>query len=88
MFKVISNQLENCYDMRNTIINEINFCNVKKMNCVFTSNHYGIKCVSHLLQLEPCNDMWYTIIKAINFSKIEWSGPLCWSWAIQRKKMS
>ena len=55
---MISDKLENCYDMKNTIVNEINFCNA--MNCVFMfiiNNHYGIKCVSNLLQLEPCNDM-------------------------------
>ena len=48
------------------------------------SYHYGIKCVSNLLQLEPCNDMclvisdimadyndmWNTIIKAIIFLKM------------------
>ena len=56
MFKVISDKLENCYD-RNTILNEINFCNAKEINIVFMliiSNK--IKCVN-LLQLEPCNDM-------------------------------
>ena len=35
MFKVISDKLENCYDMRNTIVNEINFCNAKNLNCAF-----------------------------------------------------
>ena len=48
----------------NTIINEINFSNAKKMNCALMfmlSNHYGIKCVSNLLQLEPCNDMFKVV---------------------------
>ena len=84
MLKVISELLAKCYDVWNTIINEINFYNAKKMNCAMMfiiSNHYGIKCVSNLLQLEPCNDMfkvisdimehsydiWNTIINAINF---------------------
>ena len=60
MFKVISDKLENCYNVRNTIINEINFYNAKKMNCAMMfiiSNHYGIKCVSNLLQIEPCNEV-------------------------------
>ena len=49
-----SDKLENCHDMRNTIINEMQ-C---KENLIFIlSNHYGIKCVSNLLQLEPCNDI-------------------------------
>ena len=60
MFKVIFDLLASCYDAWNTIINEINFCNAKKMNCAFmfiTTNHYGIKCVRTLLQLELCNYM-------------------------------
>ena len=84
MFKVISDVMAHCYDMWNTIITAINFCNAKKMNCALMfiiSNHYGIKCLSNLLQLEPCNvmfkvisdimahwyDMWNSIVIAINF---------------------
>ena len=99
MFKVISDLLANCYDVWNTIINEIIFCNAKKMNCALMfiiSNHYGIKCVSNLLQLEPCNDMfkvisdimehcydlWITIIRAMNFwNRKKMNCALCLSWA-------
>ena len=62
----------------------INFCIRKKMIWALMfiiSNHYGIKCLSNLLQLEPCNDMfkvisdiiphwnnlWNTIVIDINF---------------------
>ena len=85
MFKVISDMKAHCYDMWNTIITAINFCNAKKLNCalmLITSNHYGILCVSNLLQIEPCNemfkvisdmvhcyDMWSTIINAIRNGK-------------------
>ena len=72
------------YDLWNTIVIAINFCNAKKMNCALMfiiSNHYGIKCLSNLLQLETCNvmfkvisdimahwyDMWNSIDIAINF---------------------
>ena len=37
MFKVISDMLADRYDMRNTIIIAINFCNAKKMNCALIS---------------------------------------------------
>ena len=84
MFKVISDIMAHWYDMWNSIVIAINFCNAKKMICALMfiiSNHYGIKCVSNLLQLEPCNDMfkvisdimahcydmWNTIITEINF---------------------
>ena len=85
MFKAISYIMAHCYDMWNTTITAINFCNATKVNWALLfiiSNHYGIKCVSNLVQLEPCNDMisdimahcydmWNTIIKAINFCKNE-----------------
>ena len=81
MFKVISEILEHWYEMWNTIVITINFCNVKKMICDFMfiiSNHYRIKCLCNLLQLELCNVMfkvisdlmphwWNKIVIAINF---------------------
>ena len=84
MLKVISDIMAYWYDMWNTFVIAINFCNAKKMisALMFTmSNHYGIKCLSNLLQLEWCNvmfkvisdimahwyDMWNTIVIAINF---------------------
>ena len=60
MFKVISDIMAHWYDLWNTIVIAINFCNAKKMICALMfilSNHYGIKCLSNLLQLEPCNVM-------------------------------
>ena len=76
--------MAHCFDMWNTILTEINFWNAIKMNralMFIKSNHYGIKCVSNLVQLEPyndmlkvisnimahCYDMWNTIIATINF---------------------
>ena len=84
MFKVISDIMAHCYDMWNTIISPVNFCNAMKVNWALMfiiSNHYGIKCVSNLLQLEPCSekfkvisdvlancyDVWNTIINETNF---------------------
>ena len=58
MFKVISDIMAHWYDMWNTIVIAINFCNAKKMICelVFIiSNQYGRKCLSNQLQLEQCN---------------------------------
>ena len=52
MFKVISDIIAHCYDMCNTIISEINFCNAKKINSalMFTmSNDDEIKCFSSLV---------------------------------------
>ena len=60
MFKVISDIMAHWYDLWNTIVIAINFCNGKKMICALMfiiSNHYGIKCLSNLLQLEACNVM-------------------------------
>ena len=78
MFKVISDIMAHWYDMWNSIDIAINFCNAKKMICALMfiiSNHYGIKCLSNLLQLEPCNVMfkmisdimahWYNMWNAI-----------------------
>ena len=59
MFKVISDVMAHCYDMWNTIITAINFCNATKVNWAFMfiiSNHYGTTCGSKLVHLEPCND--------------------------------
>ena len=84
MFKVISDIMAHSYDMWNSIDIAINSCNAKKMIYALMfiiSNHYGIKCLSNLLQLEPCNvmfkvisdimehwyDLWNTIVIAINF---------------------
>ena len=85
-FKVISDIMEHWYDLWNTIVIAIHFCNAKNIICALMfiiSNHYGIKCLSNLLQLEPCNvmfkvisdimahwyDMWNSIDIAINFCK-------------------
>ena len=84
MFKEISDIMVHWYDMWNKNDIAINLWNTKKMICVFMlimTNHYGIKCLSNLLQLEPCNvmfkvisdimahwyDMWKSIVIAINF---------------------
>ena len=56
MLKVISDIMAYWYDMWNTFVIAINFCNAKKMICALMSiisNHYGIKCLSNLLQLLP-----------------------------------
>ena len=61
---MISDIIPHLYDMWNTIVISINFCNAKKMICALMfiiSNHYGIKCLSNLLQLEPCNVMFKVI---------------------------
>ena len=52
--------MDHWYELINTFIITIHFCNVNKMNCalmLIISNHYGRNCLSNLLQLEPCNDM-------------------------------
>ena len=39
-------------------------CNVIKMCCALMfiiSNHYGIKCLSDLLQIEPCDELFKVI---------------------------
>ena len=64
IFKVISDIMAHWYEMWNTIVIAISFCTGKKMICALMfiiSNHYGIKCLSNLLQLEPCNDMFKVI---------------------------
>ena len=90
MFKVISDIMAHCYDMWNTIINAINFCNAKKMNCALMfimSNHYGRKFVSNLVQLEPCNDMLKVISDIMAHCYDMWNAIICivhWclSWAM------
>ena len=61
MHKVISNIMSHCCDMWNTNVIAINFCDGEwKWLCIHAiiiCNHYGIKCLSNLLQLEPCNVM-------------------------------
>ena len=45
--------MEHWYDLWNTIVIVMNFCNAKKMICVsmfIISYHYGIKCLRNLLQ--------------------------------------
>ena len=37
------------------------------------SNHYGIKCVSNLLQLEPCNDMFKVISDIMAHCNVMWN---------------
>ena len=64
MFKVISDIMAHCYDMSNSIISAINFCNATKMNCTLMfimSYRHGIKWICSSLQLEPCNDMFKVI---------------------------
>ena len=61
MFKGISVVMAHWYDLRNTIVIAINFCNGKKIICTLMfliSNHYGL---SILLLLEPCNVMFKVI---------------------------
>ena len=52
MFKVISDIMKHCYDMWNTNVIALM---ENENDCVFIGNHYGIKCLSDLLQIEPCN---------------------------------
>ena len=62
--------------------NQFLLCKEKELCIdVYHKQHYGIKCVSNLIQLEPCNDMfkvisdiiarccdmWNKYINAINF---------------------
>ena len=64
MFKAISEIMAHSYEMWNSIVIAIKFCNAKKMICALTlmiSNHYRIKCLSNLLQIEPCNVMFKVI---------------------------
>ena len=64
MLNVISGILAHWYDMWNTIVIAIDFCNAKKLiwELIFIlSNHDGIKCLSNPLQLEPCNVMFKII---------------------------
>ena len=64
-------QLEPCNGMFNVICDimaDLLICKIKNLlqlisamqrkwflNDIIISNHYGIKCLSNLLQLEPCN---------------------------------
>ena len=82
MFKVISCIMEHWYDSWNRIVIATNFCNGKKMICALIfiiSNHYGIKCLSNMLELcnvmhkiicdiiAHWNDLWNTIVIVISF---------------------
>ena len=72
MFKVISDELAHLYDMWNTIVITINFCNGKKMICALMfiiCNHDGIKYLSNLLQLEP----WYVMFKVMSDIMAHWN---------------
>ena len=66
MFQVISDIMVYCY-VSNTITVVIDFLHLiswQKMICslmFITSNQYGIKCLSNLLQLEQRNDMFKVI---------------------------
>ena len=58
IFKVTSDIMPHSYDLRSTIVMAINFWNAKKMNCALMfilSNHYGMICLSNLIQFEPYN---------------------------------
>ena len=71
MFKVICDKMEHWYDMWNTIIIAINFCNANKNELcmhVYHKHHYGKKCLSNLLQLEPCSVM----LKVISDIMVHW----------------
>ena len=75
MFQVISDIMAHCYDIWNTIITAINFCNARKMNCALMfimRNFNGIKYLCHLLQLEPCNDMFKVISDIMEHSYDMW----------------
>ena len=61
---MISDIKEHWYDMWNTIVITIKYCNAKKMMCslmCIISNHYGIKCLSNLLHVEPSDVMFEVI---------------------------
>ena len=54
MFNVVSHIMAHWYELINTFIITINFCNGKKMNCALmfcTSNQFGRKCLNNSLQL-------------------------------------
>ena len=75
MFNVIFDIMAHWYDMWNTIVIAINFCNSKKMNCALMfimSNLYERKSLSDLLQLEPCSDM----LKMIFHIMVHWCNML------------
>ena len=61
MIKIISDTLAQWYEMMNSFIITINFCNAQIMNSgammVNNRNHFSRKCIRNLLQLEPCNDI-------------------------------
>ena len=67
MFKVICDLMAYCYVCKNTItvvIYLLHLISWQKMICALmfiTSNQYGIKCLSNLLQLEQRNDMFKVI---------------------------
>ena len=64
MYKVISDIVAHRYDVWNTIVIAINFCNAKKMICTLIciiNNHDGIKLLNHSLLLEPYNVMFKVI---------------------------
>ena len=87
MFKVISDIMAHWYDLWNTIVIAINFCNAKKMICALMfiiSNHYGIKCLSNLLQLES----WSVVLKVISDIMAHWYdlwNTMQWISAMERK---
>ena len=63
MYKVISDIMVQWYEMINTFIFTINFCNAMRMNALvfIMGNHYGRKCLTILLQLESRNDIFQVI---------------------------
>ena len=74
--------------MWNSIVIAINFCNVKKMISALKfiiSNHYRIKCLTHLLQFKPCNVMF----KVNSFIMAHWYDEkyiCCCNWFLQCKE--
>ena len=97
IIKVTSYKMAHWYDLWNTIVITINICKAMKMICslVFIiNNHFGIQCLSNLLQLETCNVMfkvisdikarwfhlWNTIVIAVNLCNArKWCVHWCFS---------
>ena len=52
MFEVISDIIAHWYDMSNTFVIAINFCNAELCHYVIISYHCGIKCLSNFLHFE------------------------------------
>ena len=95
MFKVISDIMAHWHEMWNTILIAISFSTGMKMICalmLIISNHYGMKCISNLIQLEPCNVICKLITDIMPHSdevqlllqsmKRQWLMLWCFPWAM------